>query len=169
MVSGDPLCWPRNTLHPQNLALTSSKHGSRSAGIVHSQTKATGIVLVPLIIGPNVNLSLITIILLIYTNTSLLAKLLKSMDTVGFEVFTTVVTKSTIFWDTSQQKFRRNMLPPFSGSKSKLSNSLSEWPLKRLRICGSSCYPAILSYFNLYINCIHLIKLLSLYDYKVDK
>jgi hypothetical protein len=31
---------------------------------------------------------------------SILAKLMKSIDTVGFEVFTTVAMKSTIFWDT---------------------------------------------------------------------
>jgi hypothetical protein len=28
--SGDPLCWPRNTLYPQNLALTSLASGGRS-------------------------------------------------------------------------------------------------------------------------------------------
>jgi hypothetical protein len=37
----DPLCWPRNTLYPQKLALTSSTSGGRSVGIVRSRTKAT--------------------------------------------------------------------------------------------------------------------------------
>jgi hypothetical protein len=37
---GDPLCWLRDTLHPQMLALTSSTSGGRSVGIVHSRTKA---------------------------------------------------------------------------------------------------------------------------------
>jgi hypothetical protein len=38
---GDPLRWPCNTLHPQNLALTSPTSGSRSVGIVRSRTQAT--------------------------------------------------------------------------------------------------------------------------------
>jgi hypothetical protein len=38
---GDPPRWPRDTLYPQTLALTSSKSGGRSVGIVHSRTKAT--------------------------------------------------------------------------------------------------------------------------------
>jgi hypothetical protein len=41
----DPLRWPRDTLHPQKLALTSPTSGSRSVGIVRSRTKATEIVL----------------------------------------------------------------------------------------------------------------------------
>jgi hypothetical protein len=32
---GNPLRWPRNTLYPQNLALTSPTSGGRSVGIVH--------------------------------------------------------------------------------------------------------------------------------------
>jgi hypothetical protein len=36
----DPLCWPRNTLYSQKLALTTAKSGGCSIGIVHSQTKA---------------------------------------------------------------------------------------------------------------------------------
>jgi hypothetical protein len=39
--SGDPLRWPRDTLYPQKLALTSRTSGSRSVGIVHSRTKVT--------------------------------------------------------------------------------------------------------------------------------
>jgi hypothetical protein len=37
----DPLRWPRNTLYPRNLALTSPKIGGHSVGIVRSLTKAT--------------------------------------------------------------------------------------------------------------------------------
>jgi hypothetical protein len=37
----DPLGWPRGTLYPQNLALTSPTSGCRSVGIVRSRTKAT--------------------------------------------------------------------------------------------------------------------------------
>jgi hypothetical protein len=33
--------WPRDTLHPQKLALNSPTSGGRLVGIVHSQTKAT--------------------------------------------------------------------------------------------------------------------------------
>jgi hypothetical protein len=33
--------WPRGTLYPQNLALTSSTGGGRSVGIVRSRTQAT--------------------------------------------------------------------------------------------------------------------------------
>jgi hypothetical protein len=36
---GDPLRWPRSTLYPQNLALTSSTSGGRFVGIVRSRTK----------------------------------------------------------------------------------------------------------------------------------
>jgi hypothetical protein len=39
--SENPLCWPRDTLYPQNLAITSPTSGSRSVGIVRSRTKAT--------------------------------------------------------------------------------------------------------------------------------
>jgi hypothetical protein len=38
---GDPLCWPRNTLYPQKLSLTSPTRGGRSVGIVRSQTQVT--------------------------------------------------------------------------------------------------------------------------------
>ena len=38
---GDPLRWPRDTLYPQNLALTSPTGGGRSVGIVRLRTKAT--------------------------------------------------------------------------------------------------------------------------------
>jgi hypothetical protein len=37
----DPLCWPRNTLYEQKLALISSTSGGRSVGIVRSRTKVT--------------------------------------------------------------------------------------------------------------------------------
>jgi hypothetical protein len=42
---GDPLRWPRNTLYPQKLALTSPTSGGRSVGIVRLRTKATEFVL----------------------------------------------------------------------------------------------------------------------------
>jgi hypothetical protein len=38
---GDPSRWPRGTLHPQKLTLTSLTRGSRSFGIVRSRTQAT--------------------------------------------------------------------------------------------------------------------------------
>jgi hypothetical protein len=38
---GDPLRWPRKTLYPQKLALTSPRSGGRSVCTVHSRTKAT--------------------------------------------------------------------------------------------------------------------------------
>jgi hypothetical protein len=38
---GDPLRWPRDTLYPQKLALTSPTSGGHSVGIVRSRTKAT--------------------------------------------------------------------------------------------------------------------------------
>jgi hypothetical protein len=38
---GDPLRWPRDTLYPQKLALTSSTSGCHSVGAVRSWTKAT--------------------------------------------------------------------------------------------------------------------------------
>jgi hypothetical protein len=37
----DPSCWPRDTLYPQKLALTSPTVGGRSVGIVRLRTKAT--------------------------------------------------------------------------------------------------------------------------------
>jgi hypothetical protein len=44
---GDPLRWPRDTVYPQKLALTSSTRDGYSAGIVRSWTKATEFVLFP--------------------------------------------------------------------------------------------------------------------------
>jgi hypothetical protein len=38
---GNPLRWPRNTLYPQKLALTSPTSGGRSVGTVRSRTKTT--------------------------------------------------------------------------------------------------------------------------------
>jgi hypothetical protein len=35
------LCWPRNTLYPQKLALTSPTSGGRAVGIIRSRTKVT--------------------------------------------------------------------------------------------------------------------------------
>jgi hypothetical protein len=43
---GDQLGWPRDTLYPQKLALTSPTSGGRSVGIVHLLTKATEFVFV---------------------------------------------------------------------------------------------------------------------------
>jgi hypothetical protein len=37
----DPSRWPRGTIYPQKLALTSPTSGGRSVGIVRSQTQAT--------------------------------------------------------------------------------------------------------------------------------
>jgi hypothetical protein len=37
----EPWRWPRGTLHPQKLALTSPTSGGRSAGIVRSRTQAS--------------------------------------------------------------------------------------------------------------------------------
>jgi hypothetical protein len=37
----DPLCWPRNTLYPQKLALTLPTSDYRSVGTVRSRTQAT--------------------------------------------------------------------------------------------------------------------------------
>jgi hypothetical protein len=37
----DPSRWPRGTLYPQKLALTSQTSGGRSVGIVRSRTQAT--------------------------------------------------------------------------------------------------------------------------------
>jgi hypothetical protein len=42
---GDPLRWPRETLYPQKLALTSPTNGGRSVGIVHLRTKTMEFVL----------------------------------------------------------------------------------------------------------------------------
>jgi hypothetical protein len=41
----DPLRWPRDTINPQKLALTSPTGGGRSAGIVRPRTKATELVM----------------------------------------------------------------------------------------------------------------------------
>jgi hypothetical protein len=38
---GDPPRWPRGTIYPQKLALTSPTSGGRSVGIVRSQAKTT--------------------------------------------------------------------------------------------------------------------------------
>jgi hypothetical protein len=38
---GDPLRWPRDTLYPQKLTLTSPTCGGRSVGIVRLRTKTT--------------------------------------------------------------------------------------------------------------------------------
>jgi hypothetical protein len=42
---GDPLRWPRDTLYPQKLPLTSPTSGGRSVGIVRLRTKATEFVI----------------------------------------------------------------------------------------------------------------------------
>jgi hypothetical protein len=39
---GDPLDWPRDTLYPKKLALTSPTSGGRSVGIVFLLTKSHG-------------------------------------------------------------------------------------------------------------------------------
>jgi hypothetical protein len=39
----DPLCWPRNTLYPQEFALTLPTSGSRYVGIVRLRTKGHGV------------------------------------------------------------------------------------------------------------------------------
>jgi hypothetical protein len=39
----DPLRWPRDTLHPQKLALTSPTSGGRSVCIVRLRTKGHGV------------------------------------------------------------------------------------------------------------------------------
>jgi hypothetical protein len=41
---GSPLRWPRDTLYPQKLALTSPTSGGRSVGIVRLRTKSHGVV-----------------------------------------------------------------------------------------------------------------------------
>jgi hypothetical protein len=40
---GDPLRWPRDTLYPQKLALTSPTSSGRSVGIVRLKTKGHGV------------------------------------------------------------------------------------------------------------------------------
>jgi hypothetical protein len=40
-VRWDPSRWPRGTLYPQKVALTSPSSGGRSVGIVRSQPQAT--------------------------------------------------------------------------------------------------------------------------------
>jgi hypothetical protein len=42
---GDPLRWPRDTLYPQKLALTSLTSGGRSVGIVRLRTTSDGVCL----------------------------------------------------------------------------------------------------------------------------
>jgi hypothetical protein len=42
----DPLRWPRDTLYPQKLALTSPTSGGGSVGIVRLRTKGHGVFLV---------------------------------------------------------------------------------------------------------------------------
>jgi hypothetical protein len=41
---GDQLRWPRDTLYPQKLALTSPTSGGRSVGIIRSRTETTELV-----------------------------------------------------------------------------------------------------------------------------
>jgi hypothetical protein len=43
---GNPLRWPRDTLYPQKLVLTSPTSGGHSVGIVHLRTEATEFILV---------------------------------------------------------------------------------------------------------------------------
>jgi hypothetical protein len=40
---GDPLRWPRDTLYPQKLALSSPTSGGLSVGIVRLRTKGHGV------------------------------------------------------------------------------------------------------------------------------
>jgi hypothetical protein len=42
---GDPLCWPRDTLNPQKLALTSPTNGGLLVGIGRWRTKAPELLL----------------------------------------------------------------------------------------------------------------------------
>jgi hypothetical protein len=42
----DPPRWPRDTLSPQKLALTSPTRGGRSVGVVRSRTKGHGVVII---------------------------------------------------------------------------------------------------------------------------
>jgi hypothetical protein len=52
---GDPLHWPRDTLNPQKLALTSPTSSGRSVDIVHSRTEVTEFLQHPsLLCVPNV-------------------------------------------------------------------------------------------------------------------
>jgi hypothetical protein len=39
----DPLCWPRDTLYPEKLALISPTSGVRSVGIVRLRSKGRGV------------------------------------------------------------------------------------------------------------------------------
>jgi hypothetical protein len=57
---GDPLHWPRDTLYPQKLALTSPTSGGRSVGIVHLRTKGHGAIVT--LICQNIYLLLILLI-----------------------------------------------------------------------------------------------------------
>jgi hypothetical protein len=47
---GDPLRWPRDTLYPQKLAVTSPISGGPSVGIVRLRTKATEFVCVYMVV-----------------------------------------------------------------------------------------------------------------------
>jgi hypothetical protein len=47
---GNPLCWPRDTLYPQKLALTSPTRGGSSVGTVLSRTQATKFIIIIVII-----------------------------------------------------------------------------------------------------------------------
>jgi hypothetical protein len=46
---GDPLRWPRDTLYPQKLTLTSPTSGGRSVGIVRLRTKTTDLINIPVL------------------------------------------------------------------------------------------------------------------------
>jgi hypothetical protein len=48
---GDPLRWPRDTLYPQKLALTSPTSGGRSVSIVRLRTKGHGVFSLSLYLG----------------------------------------------------------------------------------------------------------------------
>jgi hypothetical protein len=54
---GNPLRWPRDTLYPQKLALTSPTSGGRSVGIVRSRTKVTEFSFVSFFLMPELNLA----------------------------------------------------------------------------------------------------------------
>jgi hypothetical protein len=48
---GDPLRWPRDTLYPQKVGITSPTSGGRSVGIVRLRTKATKVFSISLSLG----------------------------------------------------------------------------------------------------------------------
>jgi hypothetical protein len=52
---GDSLRWPRDTLYPQKLTLTSPTSGGRSVGIVRLRIKATEFSFITDIVGPTLN------------------------------------------------------------------------------------------------------------------